>query len=199
MSTASNFSRMTREEYLAFERASETKHEFLRGEVFAMSGASRSHNLIAGNLFAGLHASLRGTECLPFINDMRVRVTPTGLYTYPDVVVACDEPQFEDAEVDTLLTPTIIIEVLSDSTKHYDRVGKWKHYRQIESLKHYLLVSQDSMEIEMYTRNDNGTWTFSDHSPPDDVFIETIQCNLKWEDIYARVTFEENKEKRSDA
>lgn len=190
MSTASDFSRMTREEYLAFERDSETKHEFLDGEVFAMSGASLRHNYIAGNLFAGLHARLQGTDCSPFIGDMRVKVDPTGLYTYPDVVVACDEPQFEDAAVDTLLTPTVIIEVLSDSTKNYDRGGKWRHYRQIPSLKHYLLVSQDSMEIEMYTRNDDDSWRLTDHRPTDDVVLTAIDCRLKWDEVYARVTFE---------
>ena len=189
---------MTREEYLAFERTSEIKHEFLRGEVFAMSGASRSHNRVTLNIAASLLNQLSGLPCEPYSNDMRVKVNPTGLYTYPDVVVACDDPQFEDAEVDTLLTPAVIIEVLSETTKDYDRGGKWKHYRQIESLKRYLVISPTSMEIEMHTRNDDDSWRLTDHRPADDVVITAIDCRLKWDEVYARVTFEAPKTSKTN-
>lgn len=190
MSTAANNRRMTGEEYLAFERTSEIKHEFLDGEVFAMSGANRRHGLILGNLFASMHGQLKAGDCEIFPNDMRVRVSPTGLYTYPDIVVACNNPEFESKELDTLLTPTVIVEVLSDSTKDYGRGGKWKHYRQIDSLKHYLLVSQSAMEIEMYTRMADDSWRLTDHQPPEDVWIEAIQCGVNWDEVYARVIFD---------
>lgn len=190
MSTASDHSRMSREEYLAFERASQTKHEYLDGELFAMAGSSRSHNRITLNLGATLHLQLRDSSCEPFVNDIRVRVSPTGLYTYPDVVVACGDSQYENDRLDTLLTPTVLMEVLSESTKDYDRGDKWKHYRQIDSLQHYLLVSQNAMEIEMYTRNPDDSWRLTDHRPAEDVWIEAIQCRLNWDDVYARVDFE---------
>jgi len=192
MSTASEQRRMSREEYLSFERVSETKHEFLAGEVFAMSGASRRHGLISLNIARRLAEQLDGKPCETFVNDMRVLVNPTGLYTYPDVVVARDDPEFESKELDTLLTPTVIVEVLSDSTEDYDRGGKWKHYRQIDSLKHYLLVSQHAMEIEMYTRNADNSWRLTDHRPTEEVWIEAIACALKWDEVYDRVVFEES-------
>src|SRR5262245_39479501 len=107
------------EEYLRRERLAEYKSEYLNGEIFAMSGASRKHNLITGNVGAQLNQQLRGKNCESYISDMRVKVRAVGLYTYPDVVVVRGEPQFEDAEVDTLLNPTVLIEVLSTSTERY--------------------------------------------------------------------------------
>jgi len=177
-------------EYLAFERASKTKHEFLDGEVFAMSGASRSHHRISINISGSLLTQLNGTPCEPFMSDMRLRIFPTGLYTYPDVVVACENQEYDDRELDTLLTPTVVIEVLSPSTADYDRGTKWDHYRQIDSLQHYLLVSQDSMQIDMYTRNEDNSWRFTVHQPDSSVSIEAIGCQLNWAEIYARVSFE---------
>ena len=199
MSTVPDRRHMTRDEYLAFERTSETKHEFLDGEVFAMSGASRRHNLVSLNIARRLLEQLDGKPCETYINDMRVRVQPTGLYTYPDVVVACDNPEFESSELDTLLTPTVVIEVLSESTKDYDRGGKWKHYRQIKSLRHYLLVSQDAKEVEMYTRNDDGSWRLTDHQPPEVILIDAIDCHLSWDDLYARVKFDPPTNQEQDA
>src|SRR5712691_6177164 len=112
---------MTEAEYLALERRSDEKHEFYQGEIFSMAGASREHNLIALNLGGELRQELKGRPCEAYVGDMRVRITRSGLYTYPDVVAICGEPEFLDAEVDTLLNPTVLIEVLSDSTEEYDR------------------------------------------------------------------------------
>ena len=112
---------LTPQEYLARERQAETKSEYLRGEVFAMSGASRGHNLIATNVAGELRQRLRERDCEVYQGDMRVKVSPTGLYTYPDVTVVCGEPEFEDADVDTLLNPKVLVEVLSPSTADYDR------------------------------------------------------------------------------
>ena len=141
---------LTPEEYLARERRAETKSEYLRGEVFAMAGASRAHNLIASNAAGELRQQLRDRPCEVYPSDMRVKVSPSGLYTYPDVTVVCGEPQFEDAEVDTLLNPKVLVEVLSPSTADYDRGGKFTHYRRLPSLQEYVLISQDRPLVEHY-------------------------------------------------
>src|SRR5262245_52806425 len=122
------------EEYLRRERLAEHKSEYLNGEIFAMGGASLQHNLIAGNIFGELREQLKSRPCQTYISDMRVKVLAVGLYTYPDVVIVCGEPRFEDAEVDTLLNPTVLIEVLSTSTERYDRIAKSSYYRTIDSL-----------------------------------------------------------------
>src|SRR5689334_833783 len=121
----------TVEEYLALERKAEHKSEYLNGFIFAMAGASEMHKLIAGNVFGELRARLKGHACRAYISDMRIRVSETGLYTYPDVVVVCGERRFDDVERDTLLNPTLIVEVLSESTEAYDRGDKFDHYRRL--------------------------------------------------------------------
>ena len=139
---------ITAADYLALERQAETKSEYLNGRIYAMSGASRSHNRITFNLARRIGNQLGGRRCEGYVNDMRVKVSPTGLYTYPDVVVVCGKEQFEDTHLDTLLNPTLIIEVLSDSTEAYDRGRKFLHYQLLDSLIDYLLVSQDAPRIE---------------------------------------------------
>ena len=124
----------TPDEYLALERKAEYKSEYFGGEIFAMTGASRKHNLVAGNIFAALHLQLKKRPCEIYPSDMRVKVSPTGLYTYPDVAVVCGEPMFDDEQKDTLLNPTVLVEVLSKSTASYDRGEKFEHYRKIKSL-----------------------------------------------------------------
>ncbi|MBA3439194.1 MAG: Uma2 family endonuclease [Pyrinomonadaceae bacterium] len=177
------------QEYLAFERASEIKHEYVSGLILAMSGASRAHNRIAGNVFRELDNKLRVKgECEPFISDMRVRTTPSD-YTYPDVVVV-GEAEFEDAEVDTLLNPTVIVEVLSKSTEKRDRVEKFADYRGIPSLKEYILISQDRLHVEHYVRGANLEWTLTDmNKPGGKVVIASLGCELFLKDVYERVEF----------
>jgi Uma2 family endonuclease len=128
---------LTAQDYLVWERQQETRHEYLEGQVFAMTGASRAHNMLCANILASLHGQLRGKPCEIYVNDMRVKVSETGMYTYPDLVAACGEPRFEDQAVDTLLNPVLIIEVLSDSTERHDRGAKFTHYRSVVSLKEY--------------------------------------------------------------
>ena len=127
-----------------------------------MVGASRRHNLIVGNLFADVHRQLKHRQCESYASDMRVKVSPTGLYTYPDVVIVCDEPAFEDAELDTLLNPNAIVEVLSDSTEAYDRGAKFEQYRRLESLHDYVLVAQDRVHIEHFARDEDGSWVLTE-------------------------------------
>ncbi|NCC32561.1 MAG: Uma2 family endonuclease, partial [Chloroflexia bacterium] len=134
---------ITEQEYLVFERASTSKHEYFDGQIYAMAGASRIHNLIAGNTLAALHGQLRRKPCQVFPSDMRVKVTRTGLNTHPDLVVICGEPECTDDALDTLINPFILIEILSPSTERYDRGMKAQHYRTIETLQDYILIAQD--------------------------------------------------------
>lgn len=183
---------ITAADYLALERQVETKSEYLNGCIYAMSGASRNHNRITFNLARRIGNQLGGSRCEGYVNDMRVKVNPTGLYTYPDVVVVCGEPRFEDSHVDTLLNPTVIIEVLSDSTAAYDRGEKFAHYRALESLSDYLLVAQDKPRIEHYQRQTDGRWLYSATDGLDArVEIPTIGCVLHLAEVYERVDFAE--------
>ena len=177
----------TPEEYLALERQAETKSEYINGEIYAMAGASREHNYIAGDLFGELRSQLRGRNCKLFMSDMRVRVKPTGLYTYPDVVVVCGRPRFDDTQVDVLLNPTVLFEVLSSSTEAYDRGAKFAHYRYLDSLQEYVLVAQDRMQVDHYARMGNQ-WLLTAYSKPEEILaLPAIECNLPLTEIYAQV------------
>jgi len=181
---------LTPQEYLARERQAETKSEYLRGEVFAMSGASREHNLIVGNISRELGEQLRDRQCEVYQSDMRVKVSPTGLYTYPDVTVVCGEPEFEDAEVDTLLNPKVLVEVLSPSTADYDRGGKFTHYRRLPSLHEYVLISQDRLLVEHYLRQRQDEWLLTEESSLQDTLVlPSIDCRLPLSEIYLKVRF----------
>ena len=147
---------MTEEEYLVYERDSITRHEYYNGRIYAMTGGTESHNLIAANTLATLHSQLRQRPCRVYQSDMRVRIDETGLNTYPDVLVICGQPQFTDTTRDTVTNPIVIIEVLSPSTERYDRGMKFQHYRTIETLQDYLLLAQDKQYIEHYSRRENG-------------------------------------------
>ena len=180
--------RVSLEDYLAAERLAETKSEYLNGEVFAMSGASREHNLIVWNLAGALHPQLRGRICEAYVGDMRVHIPATGLYTYPDLAVVCGEPRFEDGELDTLLNPTVLIEVLSPTTEGYDRGRKAAHYRTLDSLREYLLVSQEEVRVELFTRQEDGHWLLSEASRLEEtVSLGSIGCALLLADVYERV------------
>ena len=177
------------EEYLEMERQAETKSEYIAGEIFAMAGASRSHNLIVRNISRGLDPQREGQACEVYPNDMRVEVDPTGLYTYPDVVIVCGQPQFKDAGEDTLLNPTVIMEVLSDSTASYDRGEKFEHYGTLPSLTDYLLIAQDRAAIEQRVRTDRG-WQLAFHYGLDAVVpLPSIGCALPLSDVYDRIEF----------
>lgn len=179
----------TAAEYLRLERSAGHKSEFVNGRIHAMTGASRAHNLIAGNIFGEIRARLRGRPCEVYVNDMRVKVRQTGLYTYPDVAAVCGEPQFEDDAVDTLLNPSVIVEVLSDSTEKYDRGTKFSHYRRLESLREYILISQDGPSVEKFVRA-NELWTLEEISGHGAVLtIESLDCSVSLADIYDRVEF----------
>jgi Uma2 family endonuclease len=189
MSSASK-SRLSPQEYLAQERLASFRSEYLRGEVFAMAGASYEHTLIKDNLAGEARNQLKNGPCHVLTSDMRVKVDATGLYTYPDVAVVCDEPQFEDAAVDTLLNPRAIVEVLSDSTEKYDRGAKFGHYRQLASLQEYVLVAQDRPLVERYVRQPDGSWLLMAFEGMSQVFAFTsVPVHIPLAEIYSGVTF----------
>jgi Uma2 family endonuclease len=191
-------SHLSPEEYLAIERQSDYRSEYFAGEMFAMSGASEAHNIIAGNLFFALRLALAGKSCQSYISDMRVRIARTGLYTYPDVVVVCGERLFDDTENDTLLNPTLIIEVLSPSTEAYDRGRKFEHYASIPSLQEYVLVNQDQPSVQLYQRIPGDSWRYISHSGIEATVNFTavnaslalaVNASLALADIYEGITF----------
>jgi Uma2 family endonuclease len=179
------------DEYLRLERQAEYKNEYLNGEIFAMSGASRQHNLLTVNIGAELNRQLKGKPSEAYMSDMRVKVRSSTFYTYPDVAVVCGEPQFEDKEVDTLLNPTLLVEVLSQSTERCDRIAKTSYYRTIDSLQEYLLVAQHWFRVEQYLRQPNGQWSLTEYTSPDEaVQLPSIDCVLRLSDIYDKVVFD---------
>lgn len=183
--------KLTEAEYLAKERKAEFKSEFYRGEMFAMSGASREHILIAGNMVGELRNQFKGRCCEVYSNDMRVRVSATGLYTYPDVVIVCGEPEFLDAEVDTLLNPTVLIEVLSPTTESYDRGAKAEQYRRIPSLREHVLITQDRPHVDVLIRQEDGSWLLRESNDLDQVVtLPSVSASLPMSEIYDRITFE---------
>ncbi|MFL6194887.1 MAG: Uma2 family endonuclease [Thermoanaerobaculia bacterium] len=182
---------ITPEEYLALERRAETRSEYLDGEMFAMAGGSRPHNLIVTNLVRELSTQLMTADCEVYSSDQRVRVPETGLYTYPDVVVACGEPRFEDEQLDTLLNPSFILEVLSASTEAYDRGKKFAQYRTQDSLMEYVLVAQDEPRVEQYVRQE-GKWLLSVTAGLEATLaLPSVQCTLALDRLYHKVGFPE--------
>ena len=178
----------TESEYLSFERASQDKHEFYKGEIFDMSGASFKHNIIQVNVLGKLFIHLSGKKCRPFGSDLRIHVPKNSLYTYPDVIIVCGEPQFGDDTFDTLLNPSVIIEVLSPSTANYDRGTKFELYREIESLQEYILIDSSSVHFVHYIKNPDGTWTLSETRDVGGAFIVSlIALEVPLGEIYAGV------------
>lgn len=185
--------KLTPAEYLEFERIAEEKHEYFNGEIFAMSGAKRNHNVIAWNIGGELRQKLKDRKCEAYPADMRVFVPKTNLYTYPDLVVVCGEPQFQDNVFDTLINPVLLIEVLSDSTESYDRGKKFQHYRSIESLQEYVLVSQDEARIEKYVRHGDGFWLLSEAVGIDsEIEFSSIECLIKLSEVYDKIDFSDS-------
>lgn len=175
MSETSRFSKLTIEEYLNREEKSKVRHEFIDGQIFAMSGSTEAHNVICGNLFAIIHAHLRGSGCRAFINDMKVHIKTARSFYYPDIMVTC-EP-FEAKSV-FKYHPCLIVEVLSPSTKQVDRREKLVAYRQLGSLHEYLLVHQDRKKIEFYQKVSDNQWDVSTLRGTDELLLQSINKPL---------------------
>ena len=187
---------LTPEEYLAIERAAETKSEYFRGEVYAMAGASPRHTLIAANVVALLVGGLKKRSCTVHGSDLRLKVPVTGLYSYADVTVVCGKPQFEDRQQDVLLNPTVVFEILSRSTEAYDRGEKFENYRTLESLTDYILISQHRPAVEHFTRQPDETWLLRSYAGLEVVLsIPSIGCELPLAEIYDKVEWPEEETK----
>ncbi len=179
---------LTPEEYLALERKADYRSEYFNGEIFAMTGASRRHNLIAVNITREFSQQLKGRPCEVYASDMRVKVAATGLYTYPDIVVVCREPKLEDNRFDTLLNPTLLVEILSKSTAGYDRGEKFEHYRKLPPLAEYLLIAQDKHHVEHYARQPDNQWLLSETNDSQaTIDLPSIACRLMLADVYDKV------------
>jgi Uma2 family endonuclease len=184
----------TPEEYLALERSAEFKSEFHDGQIYAMTGASREHNLVSVNICRELSLQLKNRPREAYVNDMRVRAADKKDYFYPDIVVVCGKPEFEDEQVDTLRNPTLLIEVLSQSTEAYDRGGKFACYRRIPSLREYLLVSQDQPRIERYVRQGKAWLLTEAVGLESSMVLETLGCTLTLQEVYDKVLFDTEAE-----
>jgi len=177
------------DDWLEGERAVlEGRSEYLDGEVFAMTGASMEHNAIVMNIGSELSIQLKGRPCQVYANDMKVLIRSADAGTYPDLVAYCGEPELLDSRRDVLLNPSLIVEVLSNSTAAYDRGDKFALYRRIPSLREYLLVSQDRVRVELYRRGENGRWTLTDYTGLEDqVPLESLDCTLALAEVYDKV------------
>ncbi|NDJ12187.1 MAG: Uma2 family endonuclease [Acidobacteriia bacterium] len=181
---------LTPEQYLEIERQAEFRSEYLHGEMFAMAGTSFNHNRIVRSTERALGRALDGRRCDVFFLDVKVHVPATGLYTYPDIVVTCGPIAALDKHQDTLTNPLVIVEVLSPSTRNYDRGEKFQHYRSIPSFREYLVLAQDEIRVEHHVRQPDGAWIFREHTALTDVVhLASIDCNLNISTLYADVEF----------
>ncbi len=184
--------RFTVAEYLSMDRDASDKHEFAFGEIYAMGGASARHVEIVGNIVSELRNHLRQRPCRVYSTDLRLCVDADHRYTYPDVVVVCGQPQFLDDRLDTLLNPDLIVEVLSESTRNYDRGDKFQQYRGIPSFREYLLVDQAKAHVERYSKQQDGTWSLWETDSSDHVVhLESIAVRLPVSEIYLKVEFDQ--------
>jgi Uma2 family endonuclease len=180
-----NTQHYTIEEYLQMERASNVKHEYYQGEIFAMSGASNRHNIIFSNIFVGIGIQLKNTPCRPYGSDMRMHIPENTLFTYPDISIYCGNPITIDKEEDTVIQPTIIIEILSKSTRDYDRGGKFKLYRDIPTLKEYMLIDTEKIGVEVFRINAHNQWELQEYKTLQQmVQLPTVGVSLSMQEIY---------------
>lgn len=185
----------TESEYLELERKADFKSEYYKGEIFAMAGATVIHNKIVANLISIFSQFLKDKPCDVYPSDLRLWVESEGFYTYPDVTIVCGKVELLDNKFDTLKNPTIIIEVLSDSTEKYDRGQKFSFYREIPSLKEYILVSSKTKKIEKFKRLEDGNYLYMESNENQPFPLDSINANLNLEDVYNKIDWSlvENK------
>ncbi len=179
----------TPEEYLALERAAEYRHEYRAGQIVPMAVSNENHNILTGNIFRHLGNQFEGGPCRVYMSDLRVRVTPGRMYTYPDVVAVCGPRQFAEDQRDTLLNPTVVFEVLSPSAEAYDRGEKFAHYWRLASLTDYVLVAQDQRRVEHFARQGDGWFVTAAESPDETVRLPALDAKLTMAAIYENVEF----------
>jgi Uma2 family endonuclease len=186
--TAQTIKMYSEKEYLELERDAEYKSEYYRGEIFAMAGASPNHNRIKENLSIEIGGFLKGKSCQSFSSDMRLHIPQNGLYTYPDLLVVCGRLEFSESDEDTLVNPSAIIEVLSRTTSTYDRGDKFHLYRSIPTLTEYVLVDSLSILVEVWRKNEDGTWLLAKETEniEEQITLTNFDLQLKLRDIYAQ-------------
>jgi Uma2 family endonuclease len=185
---------MTEQEYLAFERNSVEKHEYYKGEIFNMSGASRNHNKIDSNLRTEIGSFLKNSKCNIYGSNLRVNVKTESLYAYPDIVVVCGEEKYLDDEFDTLTNPSLIFEILSPSTADYDKGLKFELYRALESFKEYVLIDPVKVHITHYQKNVDGSWLMKEYkNMNDNLALGCIEMQLALKDCYDGIDFKKAK------
>ncbi len=178
----------TPEEYLVLEECATAKSEYYSGEIFAMAGGSSNHNLIAGNVHARLHQALKRKPCWIYQSDMRLLVKSNGLYTYPAVMVVCGKLEFAEGRMDTLANPILILEVLSQSTKDYDRQAKFDLYQALDSLQDYVLIDQERVHVQYFHRLDHGDWRLRTHRQlSESVTLDSVAVTIPLADIYDKL------------
>ncbi len=191
MSAAPAVTFITIEDYLAKEEAASEKHEYYKGEVFTMAGASINHNRIVRNALLEIGNYLNGKSCEVFPGDVRIYIEVNTLFTYPDLTIFCDEIERFENRTDTALNPTAIIEVLSKSTQEYDRGTKFNLYRQIPSLKEYLMISSTEVLVEKYTKQSDTEWLFTAYEKAEDFYmLESVGLTVEVKSLYRNVSFE---------
>jgi Uma2 family endonuclease len=179
--------KMTPAQYFDFEEKSEVRHEFLNGDIIAMAGGSEAHSLVTGNAHGELRNALKNRPCRVYESNMRVKISASGLETYPDASVVCGPSKFEDLRRQALLNPLLIIEVLSDSTETYDRGKKFWHYRQLPSLQEYVLISQDMALVEIFSRQANDEWLLRTYEGLETkVRFDCLDIEILMRDLYAK-------------
>ena len=181
----------TPEEYLHTERRAENRHEYYDGEIFAMAGASRTHNRIVSNTMVGLGRKIKGGKCEIYANDLRVRIEEMRAFVYPDLVITCGEEEYLDDEFDTLLNPVVIIEVLSETTAQHDRTTKFDAYRRISSLQEYLMIAQAQIRVDHYIRQTEDLWSYRSYGEETStITLESIGVEMILDEVYAKVVLE---------
>jgi len=177
--------KFTVDEYLEYENASDEKHEYYQGEIFAMSGPKVTHNIISGNVFAHVKEKLRGRSCQPFHSDQRIHIPQNSLFTYPDISIVCGEILTKDNDEWNILNPSVLFEVLSPSTRNYDRSEKFQLYRAIKSLKEYILIDSEKIYVESFHINDSGHWELQEYKNPEDILpVKTVELSIRVNEIY---------------
>lgn len=178
------------EEYLKIERADTEKHEYYKSEIFAMSGATLRHNRIQMNFVVAVGNYLKGKTCDIFGSDLRVHIPHNTLFTYPDALIVCDKPELLDNQFDTILNPTVIVEILSKSKQNFNRRNKFKLYRDIPSLREYILINSEAFGVEHYTKQTDATWVLEEVSQPSAVLhVSSISFSLPLTELYNGVVF----------
>jgi len=181
---ATNRAHYTRAEYVAFERSSNAKHEYLDGAIYAMAGGSREHALIAANVITLMNLALRGRPCAVHSSDLRIRVVDTGLETYPDASVVCGRPESDPDDRHVVLNPIVVVEVTSPSTEAYDRGEKIEHYKRVPSLREIVLVSYRERLVEVIRRDEDGSWSRHEARRGGAVSLASLGCELPVDDVY---------------